>query len=570
MSIPAKNLKQSQYPMLTLAPDGKLRLKCHFLEKEVAKTVPGWQYKPELIAWDYPCSLDTYNSLKMAFPRLVVAHNVQEIMDELEGQRKTVAAVKTAGWENAEPVEPMPIKTKPFQHQVAAYNIGLRIPSVALLMEQGCGKSLTAVAITGQRFLRGEIKRVLIVAPASVVPVWPREYMVHCNFQCTTLELSGTIDKRIRQLSELQTWYDDLFVVVTNYEATWRMEEALIKWKPDMVICDESQRIKTASARQSKAMHKLGKRAKYRMILTGTPVTQSPLDFYSQYKFLDPTIFGTSQANFRARYAVEVNMGNYHKIAGYKNIPELVQKAHSIAFRCTKAECLDLPETMDQILYCELEPDAKRIYSQMEKESIAELADEKTLTAANVLSKLLRLSQLSGGFMGDGEGRILKVSEAKIKLLSGTLDDILDAGKKVVIFARFIPEIEAIKELIFKKKADFQCITGSVPLPVRGVAVEMFQTKDNIKVFLAQIQCAGLGITLTAADTAIFYSLDYSFANYDQCRARIHRIGQKNACTYIHLVTKGTVDEKIMAALQSKRDVATDVVDNWRKYLGKE
>jgi len=555
-------------PILSLGPDGKLRLTCSFLEKDVAKTVRGYRWNNEAKTWDYDFNLVTYNALKTAFPRLVVTPNLQRLIAEMEDQLEAVNAVKTAGWENAEPLAPMPLKTKPFKHQIAAYNIGIQIPYFAALMEQGTGKSLTAVAITGRRYLDGQIKKVLVIAPASVVPVWPREFAVHGDFKTEVFALEGPVSKRIAFVEALKE-KDALLVLVTNYEAVWRMDETLLKWKPDLIICDEAQRIKTPSARQSKAIHKLGKDAKYRMILTGTPITQSPLDFYSQYKFLDPRIFGSSFANFKARYAVEINMGSYNRIAGYKNLPELVQKAHSIAFRCTKAECLDLPETIDQVLYCELEPAARKIYEQMTKESVAELANETTVTAANVLAKLLRLSQLAGGFIGTETDEILPVSDAKLKLLSETVDDLLEAGKKVVVFARFLPEIEAIKEILFKKKVGFQCITGSVPLPVRGVAVEQFQTQPEIKVFVAQIQCAGLGITLTAADTAIFYSLDYSFANYDQCRARIHRIGQRNACTYIHLVAKKTVDEKVMKALQNKRDVAEDVVDNWRKYLGK-
>jgi len=333
-----------------------------------------------------------------------------------------------------------------------------------------------------------------------------------------------------------------------------------------MIICDESQRIKTPGAKQSKCLHKLGRQAKYRLILTGTPVTQGPLDFFSQYKFLDPMIFGNSYYAFRARYAI---MGGYEKrqVVGYKNLPELIKKAHSIAFRVTKEEALDLPPFTDQVLYCEMERKAMSIYAQLKKESVAELSEEKVLTATNVLARLLRLSQLSGGFLGDGEGGVEQVSKAKMNLLNETLDDILGAGKKVIVFARFLPEIAAIRKLLEAKGIDYEWIAGEVKMEERGEAVRRFQEDEGCKVFVAQIQTAGLGITLTAADTAIFYSLDFSFANYDQARARLHRIGQRNAVTYIHFVARGTVDEKILEALKQKRDVATEVVDNWRDYF---
>ena len=346
------------------------------------------------------------------------------------------------------------------------------------------------------------------------------------------------------------------------------MEDELKLWRPDMIVCDESQRIKTPSSAQSKCLHRLGKLAKYRMILTGTPVTQGPMDFYSQYKFLAPEIFGVNYTNFKARYMV---MGGFEgrQIIGYQHMPELIDKAHSMAFRVTKAETLDLPEQIDQTLYCTLEPAARRVYNDLLRQSVAELDNERVITVANVLSKLLRLSQLTGGFIGRGE-EVDQVSKSKLSLLDDTLDDLLQAGKKVVVFARFTAEIKAIRQLLDGKKIDYAWIAGEVNQSMRGDEVARFQADANCRVFIAQTRTAGLGITLTAADTAIFYSLDYSFADYDQARCRIHRIGQRNACTYIHLLTKGTVDDKVLEALQQKRSVADDVVGHWRDYINKE
>lgn len=409
------------------------------------------------------------------------------------------------------------------------------------------------------------------------MPVWPNEYETHGRFPVRVLALTGSSAKKIEALQKFRPGNATLAVIANNYESIWRMEKPLEKWirsAPTMIICDESQRIKSVSAEQSKALHRLAKFAPYRLILSGTPVCNTPLDFFSQYKFLDPTIFGPYVGPFRARYAVEVSIDTkighaYRKVVGYRNLDELKQKAHSIAFRCTKAECLDLPDQIDQTLYCEFETKASVIYNSLLKESVAELDDDRELTAANVLSKLLRLAQLAGGYLNI-DGEVTRVSESKMKLLDETLDDLLAAGKKIVIFARFIPELTAIRALLEKKEINYRYIAGEVKLEDRGPVVEEFQKDPEVKVFLAQIQCAGLGITLTAADTAIFYSLDFSFANYDQCRARIHRIGQKNHCTYIHLVTKGTVDQKVLKALQDKRNIATEVVDKWRELFRKE
>lgn len=547
-----------------------MKLYGRYEDREICKSVFGAKWNQAMKCWEYPLRPETLSQLVAVFPGLTVAPEVKLAIAEIVEREAMAAQVKVAGWQDAEPIEPMPLKTKPFKHQIAAYNMALNLPAAGLLMEQGCGKTITAIAIVGRRFQRGEVHRLLVVAPASVVPVWPLEFKLHADFAHRCRALEGPISKRIEELEYNSFDHSaapaPLDVVVTNYEAVWRMEEALANWNPDMIICDESQRIKTPGAKQSKAMHRLGKRAKYKLILTGTPVTQGPLDFFSQYKFLDPSIFGNSYYAFRARYAV---MGGYERkqVVGYNNLPELIKKAHSIAFRVTKEEALDLPYYIDQILYCELENKAMSIYKHLKKESVAELSTEKVLTATNVLSRLLRLSQLTGGFLGDGEGGIEEVSQAKMKLLEETLDDLLGAGKKVVVFARFLPELAAIEDILFRKKIGYARITGDVDVASRGEEVQRFQEDANCQVFLAQIQTAGLGITLTAADTAIFYSLDYSFANYDQARARLHRIGQRNAVTYIHLVARNTVDEKVLKTLKNKKSVADEVVDNWRSYF---
>ena len=555
MSVPAYNL-----PSVALAGDRLQVYNCYRF-KDALKQI-GCRWDPEEKVWSILATPANFRKLSQAVPGLkvdksIVAKMTEAALAEAEQQSTT--------WDNAQPIEPMPLKTVPFKHQVAAYNLALSKPSSGLLMEQGCGKTMTAIAVAGRRFQKGEVSRVLVVAPASVVPVWPKEFDLHADFSHEVKALEGSTAKRAGLLQAWQTDPTHLQVAVVNYEATWRMEEALIAWRPDMIICDESQRIKTPGARQSKTMARLGTIARYRMILTGTPVSQGPLDFYSQYRFLDRNIFGTSYYAFRARYAL---MGGYEnrQVIGYQNLDDLVQKAHSVAFRCRKEDCLDLPEQIDQVLYCDLEREAQRIYDQLVKESVAELSNEEVIVAPNVLSRLLRLSQVTGGFLRVDEQTSL-VSKAKMGLLEETLDDLIEAGKKVVVFARFVPEIEAIVKTLEKKKVAHGLIYGATPMDARGEMVESFQTDPAVKVFVAQVQTAGLGITLHAADTAIFYSLDYSFANYDQCRARIHRIGQKNNCTYIHLVARMTVDEKVLAALAEKKSLADQVVDNWRELL---
>lgn len=466
----------------------------------------------------------------------------------------------------------LPIKANPYQHQKIAFNFALQKLEeqgcAALLMDMGLGKSLTSIAITGQLFNDKKIERVLVICPTSIIGVWLEEFKKFADFDYCIEAIIGTTMSKRKDKLKLLCHKIGLKVAIINYEATWRMEKELNIYKPDIIICDESQKIKNPSASQSKTIHRLGVKAKYKIILTGTPVQNSPMDVFSQWKFLDPNIFGLSFYAFRNHYAV---MGGYynHQILRYKNMDELTSKAHSVAYRITKEEALDLPEQIFLNRYCELESTARKIYDTVVKESYAELMDGE-ITVTNVLTKLMRLSQIAGGHVKDDEGRMQVISKSKLNELKDIMEDvIIDNKKKLVIFARFIPEIESIKSLAREMDIRYSYITGEIKTEERSEMCSKFQNDNNIKLFIAQIQTAGLGITLTAADTAVFYSLDFNYANYSQAIARTHRIGQKNTCTYINLIATETVDEKILKALESKQDIAKNIVDNWRDYFKK-
>ena len=437
--------------------------------------------------------------------------------------------------------------------------------SVAILAEMGTGKTLISIGIAGQLYLQKEINKLLIVAPLSITKVWEEEFEKFADFDYQLKVLEGSTIKKIETLRNL--FGNKLQVAVVNYESCWRLEREIAEWQPDMIICDESSKIKNPHAKQSKALHRLGKKSKHNMILTGTPVTNNPLDFFSQYKFLDESIFGGNFYSFKARYAVMGGYGNY-QIVGYKNLQELTEKAHGIAFRITKKEALDLPEQVDTTRYVELEPTTRSLYNQVERESYAELSSGE-IVAPNILTKLLRLSQMTGGYIKDEFSEIAEqVSSAKINALEDIVDECIDADKKLVIFARFIPEIDAIARMLKNKKIKYAMIRGDVK--DRAGEVDKFQNDKTVKVFIGQLQTTGMGLTLTAADTAVFYSLSYNFADYEQAKARIHRIGQRNNCTYIHLIAKKTIDEKVLDALSKKKNIADLVVDNWRSLFSQE
>lgn len=450
------------------------------------------------------------------------------------------------------------------------------------LFEMGCGKTITAIATMGVLWKYGKVSRVLVVAPSSVCGVWPKEMEEMAEFPFEVAVMAGDKKKRLAALEGLsKAPKGSLQMAIINYESTWRdgIFSALSAWKPDLIIADESQRIKTHDASQSKAMHRLGDVAPYKLILSGTPVQNNAVDIFSQYRFLDSSVFGTSFYAFRNKYAI---MGGFdkHQIVGYREMDDLIQKEHSIAYRVTKEEALDLPEQTFENRYIQFSDADRKVYEQLKRDSYAELESGGEVTAPTVLTKLLRLQQLTGGFLRlDDTDHPKQVNHAKVDALMEIVSDCVDANQKLVVFARFTSEIDLIADALKKAKVSFGMIDGrtttehktdrvtGAEIPSRSEVVQDFQTNPKTTVFLAQIQTAGLGITLHAASVAVFYSLDFNYANYVQALARIHRIGQHRPCTYIHLLVEKSVDEKVLKAISVKDDLAKTIVDNWHEYF---
>ena len=521
-----------------------------------------------------PVTLDLLDVLSQIFP---LPDTVEAERQRLAGIARQLDAQRAAS--EPVPLTSYPVRAKLFRHQVRAANMALiqlsSKPSAGfgLLFEMGCGKTLTAIAIMGALYCQHKITRVLVVAPSSVCSVWPHDLAAFAAFPYEVRVLLGEKKQRLEVLHSLTDYPNTanrLLVAVINYEATHRegIFEALDGYAADLIVCDESQRIKNPRAAQSRAVQMLGDRAAWRLILSGTPVQNSAIDLYSQYRFLDPGVFGANFYAFRNRYC---QMGGYggHEVVGYQHMDELTRKEHSIALRVTKAECLDLPGQTFVRRYVQLEPSARRLYAQIARASCAELENGEHVTASIVLTKLLRLMQLTGGFVQpDGSDRAQQAGSAKLDALADILEDyVQEAGQKLVVFARFRPEIAAICQLLEQRGIRYGRIDGEVPMDQRGAIVETFQQDPGVKVFVAQIQTAGLGITLHAASAAVFYSLDFNYANYAQALARIHRIGQAQPVTYIHLLAEHTVDDQVLDALERKEDLARTIVDGWKNYF---
>lgn len=466
----------------------------------------------------------------------------------------------------------IPIKADLYRHQQNACQfacerygilpVEVHSNGVALLMEMGCGKTITSIAIAGILHQHRHINKILITAPLSILGVWEQEFARFADFPYHLTVLKGSSSQKKDQLSKLHG--NTLQIAVVNYESAWRLEKELLAFNADLIIADEAHKIKENRTSQSKAMHRLGDKARYKLLLTGTLITNKEIDVFSQYRFLNSEIFETSFYVFRNRYFDMCGYGNHIPVFKKQMMDDFLQKLHSIAYRVTKAECLDLPQITEEIRTVELEPKAMKLYRQLEKDSFAELAGSE-ISAVNVLTKMLRLSQMTGGHLTDDEGDTTAVSTAKLDALSDILDTMLAEDKKLVIMARFVPELNDIQKLLEKKNIGYASVRGGIS--DRAEEIRRFQEDADCRVFVGQIAAAGLGITLTAASTMVFYSLDYSMSNFEQAKARIHRVSQTENCLYIYLIAKNTVDTKILRSLRDKVDLARTLVDDYRNGI---
>lgn len=459
-------------------------------------------------------------------------------------------------------------KTQPFSHQKKALTKILQLKGkCALLMEMGTGKTKVAIDWASIGYHNFGTKKVLVVAPLSVLGVWPRQVRQHGGAPSRIFRLGGATRNRVRVLKLLLRDTEDerLTYVVINYEGIWREDDAgnsirdlLCRWKPDLVVFDEAHRLKSPTSKQSKAAAKIGEVAGSVLLLTGTHITKSPLDVFGQFRAMNKKVFGDNWYAFKFTYGIWGGFGKY-QLRGYRNLKSLVLRVRQHSFRITKDQCLDLPPKLFETVPVTLSSKAMNIYTQMAKEMIVEL-EETQATAAIVLVKLLRLSQITSGFIKDVDGNIQVFDDSKLNTCLDLLEDLLEEDHKVVIFCRFIQDIELLRDQMIKKKIGYVILSGNVPGPQRDSLIDKFQTNPETKVFIAQIHTGSEGIELTAADAVIYYSMDYSALHYWQSQDRVHRPGQTKKVTYYHLVVPRTIDQVVLSVLKEKKNVADTIL----------
>ena len=462
-------------------------------------------------------------------------------------------------------------KTKPYAHQVTALENSWMKEYYAYFMEMGTGKSKVLIDNAAMLYDNGKIDGLLIIAPKGVYKNWhegeiPEHLPEHIE-TTSVLWQANITQKQDRLLKSLFETNEKLHILCMNVDAfsTKKGVDFAAKFLSchrTMMVIDESTTIKNKDAKRTKNICSLASYARYRRILTGSPVTKSPLDLFMQCDFLRPELLGhVSFYTFRQRYAVmrKMNFGgrSIEIPVGYRNLDELSAKLKAFSYRVLKDECLDLPKKTFMKRIVSLSHDQRKIYDQMKQMALAYL-NGKSMTTATVLTQLMRLQQITCGHFTADDGVVQDVKNNRIDELINVLNEV---EGKVVIWAHWQRDvhkiIEAIKEEFDETYVDYYGLTPSAD---RQKNIKKFQEDPNCRFFVGTPQTGGYGITLTAASTMVYYSNGYDLEKRQQSEARIDRIGQTKKMTYIDIICEDTVDQRIVKSLRKKVDIATQIM----------
>jgi len=464
-----------------------------------------------------------------------------------------------------------PYKTKPYEHQRNALKQSAEKNNWAYFMEMGTGKTKVTIDNIAFLFLQRKINACLIIAPKSVYTNWQSEIETHMPDVIKYKIFKWNIDKpkdyyKLNEFSHLR-----IFLINVEALSTRRGFEGcvdyLAKNKLNFVVMDESTTIKNRQAKRTKNILKLSKLSHIKRILTGSPITKSPLDLFTQCQFLSPELLGfNSYLAFRNRYAemtdIQVGSGRFISVPKYyKKLDELEEKMKKFATRIRKDQCLDLKPKVRLKRYIELDGEGKKIYETLRTRALA-IVEDSTISFSNKLTEIIKLHQVCNGFTKDDSGKILDLHKSKLNALEETLEE---TDGKVIIWANYLYNIHEIKNFLIDKygKKSTVSIYGEVSVEDRKNAVDRIQNDDSCRFLVANPTTGGFGLTLTACNTVIYYSNSYNLEVRMQSEDRAHRLGQKGTVVYIDIVARHTLDEAIMKSLTSKGKLAA-------KTLGEE
>ena len=463
-------------------------------------------------------------------------------------------------------------KTKPYKHQLTALEKSWNRETYAYFMEMGTGKTKVLIDNLAMLYDKGKVNGALIIAPKGVVGTWyNQEIPTHLpdHVENVTILWQSNINKK--QLTKLESLFEaeeSLHILVMNVEALSTTKGAefaakFLRCHETLMAIDESTTIKNPNAKRTKNIINLSESAKYRRIMTGSPVTKNPLDLYSQCKFLSPWLLDfTSYYAFRNRYAhmktIHVQGRSIQVVDKFQNLGELSNQLKGFSYRVLKEDCLDLPDKIYMKRNISLTPDQKKLYEQMRKEALATLNGKK-VTTVNALTQLMRLHQITCGHFTSDDGMTQPIKNNRIDELMDVLEEI---EGKAIIWAHYQYDINTIIKEVEKVHGPGSIVDyyGLTPQDERQNNIKKFQNDDKCRFIVGTPQTGGYGITLTAANTVIYYSNGYDLEKRLQSEDRAHRIGQKKSVTYVDILADETVDEKIVKSLRKKINIASEVL----------
>ena len=463
-------------------------------------------------------------------------------------------------------------KTKPYKHQLTALEKSWNKETFAYFMEMGTGKTKVLIDNMAMLYDKGKIDGALIIAPKGVMGTWynqelPTHLPKHID-KVAVMWQANINNKQFEKLKSVMAPGHELQILVMNVEAfstdkgkNFAMDFLIAH--NALVAIDESTTIKNPKAKRTKNILGLSHIAKYRRIMTGSPVTKNPLDLYSQCEFLDPSHLDcVSYYSFRNRYAemktLHISGRSIQVVSHFKNLGELSDQLQTFSYRVLKEDCLDLPDKIYMKREIELTPQQQKLYKQMKQEALATL-NGKTVTTMTALTQLMRLHQITCGHFSADDGTIQNIKNNR---LSELLEIIEEVEGKAIIWAHYQHDIQTIVKAIEKKYGPGSVVHyyGKTLPDQRTKAIKNFKEKEECRFFVGTPQTGGYGLTLVTANTVIYYSNGYDLEKGMQSEDRAHRIGQKGKVTYIDIIANDTVDNKIVKSLRKKINIASEVM----------
>ena len=463
-------------------------------------------------------------------------------------------------------------KTKPYAHQLTALEKSWNKETYAYFMEMGTGKTKVLIDNMSMLYDKGKVDGALIIAPKGVIGTWYKQEIPNHlpdHIENVSVMWQSLITKKQKDnLDRLFKLEEKLHILIMNVEAlsTSKGTEFATRFlnsHKTLMAIDESTTIKNSSAKRTKNILALSKYAKYRRIMTGSPVTKNPLDLYSQCEFLSPWLLNfQSFYAFRNRYAemktIHARGRSIQVVHKFQNIGELSDKLKNFSYRVLKEDCLDLPDKIYIKRNVALTSEQLKLYQQMKTMALA-ILNGKQVTSVTVLTQLMRLHQITCGHFTADDGTTQLVKNNRITELMDVLEEV---EGKAIIWANYQHDITNIIKAVVEKydKGSIVDYYGLTPQEDRQENIQKFQNDPNCRFLIGTPQTGGYGITLTAANTVIYYSNGYDLEKRLQSEDRAHRIGQKKSVTYVDLIAEKTVDEKIVKALRKKINIASEVL----------